>query len=159
VSGYVNEKGEEVVPPGRFDAVGDFSANGLAAFAIKSGQRAEVRDFAPDDPFPSLEERLVRGARDALRKLDSGWVFKAGYLNEKGEEVIPPCFDGVGHFTANGLARVGIRDEYGIIRYSYINARGEEAFARFRDAKNAAADGSARVETDGGRICMASNPE
>ncbi|MDR3159092.1 MAG: WG repeat-containing protein [Zoogloeaceae bacterium] len=116
--GYINEKGEEVIPP-RFDSVGDFSANGLAAVGVKSGQRASA-PFVPEKPVspnPSLEDHLVREARNTARRLSSeGWNFKFGFINEKGEEVIPPRFDGVWPFAANGLAVVKEGSKWGFVR-------------------------------------------
>ncbi|MDR1889686.1 MAG: WG repeat-containing protein [Zoogloeaceae bacterium] len=45
------------------------------------------------------------------------WVkSKYGYINEKGEAVIPPRFDDAWNFDANGLASVRVEDTWGYIR-------------------------------------------
>jgi hypothetical protein len=41
---------------------------------------------------------------------------KYGYINEKGEEVIPPRFDDAQPFAANGLAAVRVKGKWGYIR-------------------------------------------
>jgi hypothetical protein len=41
---------------------------------------------------------------------------KYGFIDEKGETVIEPCFDGVGEFTTNGLARVEAEGKVGYLR-------------------------------------------
>ena len=45
---------------------------------------------------------------------------KYGYINERGEMVIPCQYDSAGNFSSNGLARVKIDGKYG-----YINEKGE----------------------------------
>ena len=45
---------------------------------------------------------------------------KWGYVNNKGEEVISPVYDGALEFSDNGLAAVKSGDKWG-----YINKKGE----------------------------------
>jgi hypothetical protein len=63
-------------------------------------------------------ESAIRAARGRGSHFDYAWPFannglarvevkdKWGYINEKGEEVIPPRFDEADSFAANGLAAV-----------------------------------------------------
>ena len=70
---------------------------------------------------------------------------KTGFINTKGEEVIPFKFDSAKDFSSNGLAVVEIDSKYG-----YINERGEEVIpCKFDNADNFSSNGLAVVEVDG----------
>ncbi|MDR0716262.1 MAG: WG repeat-containing protein, partial [Azoarcus sp.] len=64
-----------------------------------------------------------------------------GYINARGDFVIPPRFDDVGRFAVNGLARVKVNGKWG-----YINVKGKEVIKpRFDAASNFVANGLAWV--------------
>jgi hypothetical protein len=123
--GYINRRGEIVIPP-RFDIAWEFAANGLARVEVDgkigyintkgeeviSPRFGFAGDFA-DNGLAAVEE-------------DGKW----GYINAQGEEVIPLRFDFARAFTANGLAAVEANGKWG-----YINTQGEEVIPlRFDDA-------------------------
>lgn len=70
---------------------------------------------------------------------------KWGYIDIKGNVVIPAQFDDCWMFTENGLARVLINGKYG-----YINKEGKIVIsAKFSDAKDFSTNGLAAVNVDG----------
>lgn len=99
--GYINKKGEEVIPA-KYDDAWDFQENGLA----RVGEQIGENEYG--NP-----------------------TYIHGYINEKGEEVIPIKYDRANDFEENGLALVGKQtgeDEDGepVYKYGYINEKGEE---------------------------------
>jgi hypothetical protein len=62
--------------------------------------------------FDFADHGLARG-----RVRDSEGEDRWGFINEKGEEVIPPCLVYAWEF-ANGLAVVKVNDKYGYILIS-----------------------------------------
>jgi hypothetical protein len=119
--GYINERGEVVIPL-HLDGGEDFAANGLAQFHV----------------FPVDSEEDFHCLARIWEKGEKG----VGYINTKGEKVIPPRFDYAYDFAANGLAAVMEEGMYG-----YIRENGEFVILpRFKRAGNFAANGLARVE-------------
>jgi HSP20 family molecular chaperone IbpA len=144
--GFVNEKGEEVIPP-RFDEVWGFATNGLAAvkvgetwgFINEKGEEViqpcfdEVRGFAANGLTigsifsPRFCAHGFAAKSLAMVKVDKKW----GFINEKGEEVIPPRFDDVLQCFNDGGLMVKIGGKWG-----FINDTGEEVIPpRFDDMK------------------------
>jgi hypothetical protein len=136
--GYVNERGEEVIPL-RFVRARDFAANGLAAVMVwgkgwgyinERGEEVIAPQFMYAGDFAANGLAMVkvednghineRSGEALLNRPPGIW----GYINERGEEVIAPRFDHAENFTANGLARVRVKGKFG-----YINERGEEVIA------------------------------
>ena len=99
-----------------------------------------------EDGEESLITQVMNKKEDAEKSLV--YVFiggKFGYINAKGEMVIPARFDVAVDFTANGLARIKENGKWG-----YINAKGEMVIpARFDYVGNFAANGLAYIKENG----------
>jgi hypothetical protein len=90
-----------------------------------------------------------------MAKDDNG---KSGFINAKGEWVIPPKFEAMGMFSANGLAMA--RGDNG--KWGFINAKGEWVIPpKFEDAVSFKANGLAWVqfEKDGPVHYIEDGPE
>jgi hypothetical protein len=173
--GYINAKGELVIPP-TFEDAWDFAANGLARVEMegKQGYINAKGGFVIEPNFGWAGDFAANGL--AVVEMEGKW----GYINAKGEEVIPLRYSSAGDFAANGLAPVKMEGKWGYInakgeeviplRYSwvgdfaanglavvrvegkwgYINARGEEVIPlRYSRAEGFAANGLAAVEVEG----------
>ena len=118
--GYINTQGEWVITP-RFANVSNFAVNGLAA--VK--EYSEYSDF----DFDNLPAEILAAIEvNDWRWFDGVW----GYINTKGEIVIPPRFEDVLEFGDNGLAAAMENEKWG-----YINAQGEWVIPpRFEEALN-----------------------
>jgi DNA-binding transcriptional regulator/RsmH inhibitor MraZ len=118
--GYIDEKGEFVISP-RFTSsnAGDFAANGLAALAVdgkwgyinRQGEFAIPPSLRAAGPFAAnglarakAMAPYPRGVPEHVDVLNPGYGW--GYINEKGEFVIPANFFKARDFAANGLAAV-----------------------------------------------------
>lgn len=149
--GYINKKGEFVVKP-QFDCSSEFDTNGIAEIFTDDGSAL----FDKDGEIP-IEQYLLIGnfsecGLASFRNIDE----KYGYLNTKGQTIIPAQYDYAEEFAENGLACVQKNKKYGFIdkegkeiipcnyeyadsffkdyptivcrdgKYGYINASGEE---------------------------------
>lgn len=124
--GYVNEKGEQVIPP-QFEKCHKFSAEGLAPiFDIKTKQfyfintkgekvETEVKDFKLIDRFGFDLE----GFNDGLIPIRQGE--KWGYLNADGKLAIPAKYDHVTGFNS-GHAIATLNKNFIV-----LNTKGEES--------------------------------
>ena len=119
--GFINPKGEVVIPL-KFDNAGSFS-NSLA-LVNRDGNKSFIN--TKGEELISLAEYDVAG----IFSEGLAWVGisdtgsqKYGFINPKGEVVIPIRYDDVGDFT-EGLAWVGIGDP-GKRKYGFINPKGE----------------------------------
>jgi len=134
-TGYINRLGEVVIKP-QFDFAYGFSENGLAA--AESGYmnwgfiNAEGK-FVIDAKFYLVNYNSFENCGLAAVSEMSDDGIKYGYINEKGEYVIKPQFDGAEEFNPDGFARVSYLknpvDEFETGRpemiYFYINTNGE----------------------------------
>lgn len=113
--GFINAKGEEVVPP-QYDSLSGFAANGLAL--IKRDGKYGYINTQIKEVLPPLYEDAGLFASNGLAnvKIDGKW----GYINVKGEEVISPQYDTTYGFSAKGLAAVELNGKWGA-----INAKGQ----------------------------------
>ena len=114
--GFINEKGEEVVPY-KYDSASDFSSNGLAIVRI-DGQYGYINEKG-EEVIPCKYEDADDFSSNGFAKVEIDGQY--GYINEKGEEVIPCKYEDTNDFSSNGLAIVIIDEKYG-----YINEKGEE---------------------------------
>jgi hypothetical protein len=116
--GFINEKGEEVIPP-HYDYLGSFDTNGLAVvrangkcgFVNKDGEGVVKPNYDDCRHFISFGKRLGRVKANG----------KYGYINQKGMEVIKPRYDETIHFRDNGLAWAKFNGKWRL-----INEKGEE---------------------------------
>jgi hypothetical protein len=146
--GYINEKGEEIVPP-RFDAAEDFATNGLAWVSVDDkwglvNERGE--EIVPPRFVNRTSSNKGKGfTANGLAKVEAN--DKYGYINTRGEEVIPLRFGNAGDFSDNGLARVATAINY---KWGYINEKGEEVIPMCFDyVEDFAANGLARAKING----------
>ena len=175
--GYVNLKGEEIVPC-IYDDAYDFH-KGLAC--VKKGGKCgfinlkgeEVIPFIYDNAFGFGDEGIAcvkKGGKCGFINLkgedvipciyDDAFGFseglacvkkggKWGYINLKGEEAIPYTYDGAGAFH-EGLAYVG-KEEFPYYKYGYINLKGEEVIPCTYDWTHDFHEGLACVYGDNGK--------
>jgi hypothetical protein len=138
--GYINAKGEEVIPP-RFDFAGRFFDDELAL--VRVGDKWGYVNARGEEVIPPRFDEAVYLEDNGLIIVKANDKF--GYVNAKGEEVIPLRFDLAGGFAANGLAPVEVNGKYG-----YIDAQGREVIPpRFDDAESFADNGLAAVRANG----------
>ena len=114
-NGFINTKGEEVIPC-KFDSAFSFSSNGYARVEVdgKYGYINEQGKEVIPCKFDSADDFSSNGL--AVVEVDG----KYGYINEQGEEVIICKFDSAYNFSSNGYARVYVDGKYGV-----INIKGE----------------------------------
>ena len=100
----------------------------LASLRDESARQGAEMEISPFDLPPT--------------KWSSTNISRWGYINGKGEIVIPPRFGDAGEFSANGLARVKVGEKYG-----FINKKGEEVIPpRFDETYGFSANGLAPVK-------------
>ena len=138
--GLINTQGEEVTPL-KYDWIEDFR-DGFAKVVLVVNGKAKCG-------FVNTEGKEVMSLYDgvwAFReglagvRLDGKW----GFINTKGEAVIPPQYDDVEDFY-EGFARVMLNDKCGL-----INSVGEEVIPpKYDDVRVFHDDGFAEVELDG----------
>lgn len=114
--GFINTKGQEIIPR-KYDAVGNFSEGlawvicyGLASLIQKGKKLYHVNMIVQGD----FSEGLAWVTRDVFLNR------KYGFINAKGQEIIPFRYSDAGNFS-DGLAYVRHKGKYG-----FINAKGEE---------------------------------
>lgn len=100
--GYIDQKTKKIVIEAKFDSAENFSKNGLAAVGIRYEKSGLSKLFSS----------FNKGAESTYTKY--------GYIDTKGIYVIEPKFDGASNFDDNGLARVVIDGDAGV-----INEKGE----------------------------------
>ncbi|MDR3352993.1 MAG: hypothetical protein LBO00_08370 [Zoogloeaceae bacterium] len=118
----------------------------LASFlsALPPERQARLMVYGGDRPIAALRA-LVPGLKAMsraslkeclLRYIAYGWTKinnKYGYINERGEEVISPCFDYAANFVANGLARNIYKDFLGITSKQRTQAKLDGNYSAFGD--------------------------
>lgn len=129
--GYINDKGEEAIEC-QFDYARDFYDSGIAVVGklvaedtfnyglidtsgkmILDYSYVEIQDFSDNGLAVVVKEDGIG---------DDGYVeYKAGYINQKGEEVIPCQFSYAFAFS-NGYAQVADENDY----RGYINEKGKQ---------------------------------
>jgi len=146
VAGYINAKGEIVIPlEVWFGSAGPFADNGLArvSFLSDGGESSYGYINAHGRALPSSYEAAMDFSANGLAGVKKSG--KWGYINAQGEMVIPPKFEKVESFAANGLAQVFQNGKWG-----YINARGEMVIPPgFAEAESFAANGLAMFGENG----------
>ena len=132
--GFVNRKGEEVVPP-KYDDVRDFH-KGFAR--VKLGDKwGYVNTQGEEVVRPKYNE--VYGFYNGFSKVELKG--KWGLINTQGEEVIPPKYYTIDF--RNGLAVVRLNGKEG-----FLNEKGKEVVPLKYDAVDYFHEGFARVELD-----------
>ena len=143
--GFVNERGEEVIPF-IYNDVGDFS-EGVArvklnkkwGFIDKEGKRIIPCKY---DDAGDFSEGLARICDDVNEWGDPKY-FKWGFIDKKGKEIISCIYEDVGDFS-EGLARVKLNKKWG-----FIDKTGEEVIPLiYRDVDDFS-EGVARVKYAG----------
>jgi hypothetical protein len=163
--GYINRKGELVIPP-RFSFAGGFSDNGLAL-----AEEEHLLGFIDQRGKFVIPPRFHGGQGFAANGLacvseDSKWEFinfilsfidndpvsdeesykyKKGYIDRRGRFVIPPRFDEARFFASNGLAAVKKNVKWGFID----QWGGFVSPPRFGEVQGFSSNGLAAVEEDG----------
>ena len=136
--GYINGKGEMVIPP-RFLWAWEFATNDLATVEEK-GKWGYI-NVKGETVIPLMFESAGPFADNNLAAIQDNK--KWGYINAKGEVVIAPRFELAWPFS-NGLAPVRVNGKWG-----YINDEGEMMIpAKYQVAKCFAGNGLAVVNED-----------
>lgn len=134
--GYINTEGEVVVPleydyidlPSFYDglaATREVNAEGIWE-AIHIDNKGQVVQAFPGYGYVRLPyEGLMAAGIDTGERNGSGRIiYKWGFINAKGEVVIPLEYDSAGNFS-DGLADVCKKDAEGNEHWGYINKKGE----------------------------------
>lgn len=108
--GFVNEAGEEVVPP-IYDGICDFE-NGFAAVE-KQGKWGFINEAA-EEITPLIYKDVYNFWNGFAGVVRDG---KIGFINEAGKEVVPPTYDGIYDFK-NGFGKVEKDGKVGFINES-----------------------------------------
>jgi tol-pal system protein YbgF len=141
--GFINDKGEWVIPPCFNGVSGGFAANGLAAVKMKGslwGYIDTQGKWVIPPRFKNVRSFAAHGL--ATVTVDGLW----GYIDAQGEWVISPKFIDTLDFSANGRApyRVNMGG-----KWSYIDVRGEQVMLRSFDAVSGfSSNGLARIRED-----------
>ena len=154
--GYINKKGEWVIPP-QFKNVSDFLENNeLAAAQAAEGEDSHdwgyinrQGEWVIPPQFETTSNFTANGLARVEVKVDG--KRKTGYINRQGQWVIPPQFEYGGLFTDNGLALV-IVSINGTTKYGYIDRKGEWVIpAKFYSTDDFSANelAVAQLEKDG----------
>jgi hypothetical protein len=125
--GYIDLKGDFVVPP-LYDEIHPFNKKGLTLVRIGdfgAGQPWPKYGFVDASGHVAIPVALhgayafsPNGLCFVVKHGDSPYSFignKYGYMNTKGEYVIPPKFDDAKSFGINDRAAVKVGDKWGII--------------------------------------------
>lgn len=168
--GFVNEKGEVVIPL-IYDAVRDFSG-GLAVFKLNDkwgfintkGEQVVPMSYDHIGEFSNGLATVTakrkcgfvneKGEEVIELKYDITWGFREGFagvklddkwghINQKGEVVVPLMYDYVWNFY-EGLAWVRLNDKYG-----FVNTEGKEAISLIYDEAGNFSKGLAPVKLNG----------
>ena len=153
--GYINKKGEWVIPP-QFEGVDVFPDNSELAVARTTegedshnlGYINRQGEWVIPPRFYNGDNFTANGLASVELKVDG--KFKVGYINRQGQWVIPPQFVFGGSFTDNGLARV-IVSINGKNKYGYIDREGEWVIpAKFEWAESFSANELAVAQLEEG---------
>jgi len=118
-NGYIDKAGKFVIDP-IYDAA-DFFSEGLAS--VRKGGQSYVINKKGDIVFSHNYFYLGRFTNGIAPVYDRNGTNKWGYVNKKGELVIPLEFDIASDFK-DGLAYVAVKDKW----CGYINEKGEVIF-------------------------------
>jgi WG containing repeat len=126
--GFIDKKGEYLIDP-VYDFCWDFS-EGYATCWYRSEDKMKkiwkVIDRNGEVLLSNLPYRNVGSFRNGLLPIQDEDM-KWGFMNTKGEVVIPPRFAGINHFK-NGLARMEVGTAFSNTMV-YINPKGEVAWS------------------------------
>ncbi|MCX6164326.1 MAG: WG repeat-containing protein [Ignavibacteriae bacterium] len=145
-SGFINKEGEEVIPF-KYDDARSFS-EGLAAVHLIGWKFIDnnnevvfsMQDYNFIDWVGDFHEGLAVFHETGSRLNANG---KLGYVNKKGEKVIPAKYDVAMDFS-EGLAKVKIENKYG-----FVDKEGKEVIPlKYDDAGNFS-EGLAKVKLNG----------
>lgn len=138
--GYINKKGEMVIPP-QYVLASSFS-DGWATVAVENVWNREIIDTS-GQPMPLPAYPLPMGITEGLIAV-SGMDDKYGFTDTTGQMVIPAEFDGTNGFS-EGLAAVCKMDAEGNKKWGYINNRGDVVISLQYSSAESFSDGLARV--------------
>jgi hypothetical protein len=122
--GYINTDGEFVIQP-QYDFGWDFSEGYAVVWKISADKKNKLWSVLDSTGNPVLHDLTYRN----VGAMSSGLIpiqndeMKWGFMNIKGEEVIPPQYTGINQFK-NGLARMETGSAFSP-QPVYINPKGE----------------------------------
>lgn len=140
--GYINQKGKVVINP-QFDDAG-FFRNGLAR--VENSNKIGYIDRKGKIVIPI--------------HYDDGTNFYEGKAFVVQPESYPLCIDKNGNTLfslkdakyafgfSNGMAKIAVEDEYGALKYGFVNEKGEMVIVAQYDAARSFSDGFAAVKID-----------
>lgn len=147
-TGYIDKTGKLVIPA-IYDYAEDFAPNGLARVnqGSKFGYINSAGEVAIQFQFDHAESYESNGLAAATPTLGSG----TGYIDEKGEFVIPPIYPFAAKFTKIGIARVSLKNG----KRAFIDQTGARVIdEEFDDAGDFSANGYVWVKRQGKSIII-----
>ena len=148
--GYIDSKGEEVIPL-VYDSA-SFFREGLAVVAKEDSEGNAKRgyiDSKGEEVIPLIYDNTVGGFQEgiaAVTKEDSEGNRNWGYINKEGEEVIPFVYSNIGiEGFQEGIAAVAKEDSEGNAKWGYINKEGVEVIPFVYDEAEGFQEGLAAV--------------
>ena len=122
--GYINTSGEFVIQP-EYDFGWDFSEGYATVWKISDDKKSKLWSVLESNGNAILKDltyRNVGAMRSGLIPIQNDEM-RWGFMNIKGEEIIPPQYTGINHFK-NGLARMETGSAFSP-HPVYINPEGE----------------------------------
>ncbi|MBI1838242.1 MAG: WG repeat-containing protein [Flavobacteriia bacterium] len=126
--GYINKKGEEIIPIGKYESIGSFE-DSVTWFETK------INDTLRYGVVNIYGKEIVKPQYDKAPMFDNGFAIvtkfyfstskikteKSGVINKKGEIIIPIEYAGFSNFV-NGIAVV---KQFGSNKFGLMNIKGE----------------------------------
>ena len=149
-SGFINSVGVFVIPAS-FRHVSYFSPEGIAKVEDQKRKHGFIDVKGNYVIAPAFDDLETPYRFDAPMKVTSGMGFDAkyGYINAKGEQIVPYIYDNAYVFR-NGYARVTMYGEgppgRRPVKYGFLDAQGQLVIpVKFDDARSFGANGLAAV--------------
>jgi len=122
--GFINRQGEFIIGP-EYDFGWDFSEGHAVVWKISEDRTQKIWSVIDTTGRKVLDNLLYRnvGAMHNGRIAVQDEEMKWGFINSKGEEIIPPQYTGINLFQ-NGLARMEVGSAFKST-FVYINDKGE----------------------------------
>jgi hypothetical protein len=126
--GYIDTEGVYVIPP-EYDFGWDFSEGYATVWVISEDRKSKIWKVIDDKGnviLDNLPYRNVGSMGQGLIPIQDEEM-KWGFMDIKGEVIIPPRFSGINHFK-NGMARMEVGTAFSNT-IEYINAKGETVWS------------------------------
>lgn len=145
--GYINEKGEFVLPP-KYEMAHDFQENGLAIVQVNN-----LTGIINNDGYFIVKPKYdtISPFSEGRATVIDGDGFKV--IDESGKEITSKAYSFIGDYQ-DGRALAAKTDEHGEYVYGYLNRRGNEVIPLSYESANNFQDGKALVKTKEGNPAL-----